>query len=54
MTIKEAYVQGLKDGVWRFAWMNKDGTYFVGTCGKTYKQAIAEIEKEDDQLIDDE
>lgn len=36
---------GLKEGVRRFAWW-KDGVQYVGTTGKTLKQALEEIEKE--------
>ena len=38
-----AYYDGLKEGVWRFAHM-KDGVYYVGTTGKTLREAQAEIE----------
>jgi len=38
-----AYYDGLREGVWRFAYM-KDGVYYVGTTGKTLKEAQAEIE----------
>lgn len=40
-----SYREGLIDGVRRFAWW-KDGVQYVGTCGRTYKEAIAEIERE--------
>ena len=36
---------GLMEGVRRFAWW-KDGVQYVGTIGKTLKQALEEIEKE--------
>ena len=39
------YYDGLRDGVYRFAWM-KDGTYYVGTCGTTLKKAYEQIDKE--------
>jgi len=38
-----AYYDGLREGVWRFAYL-KDGVYYVGTTGKTLKEAQAEIE----------
>lgn len=41
----DTYKRGLIEGVTRFAWW-KDGTQYVGTCGTTLKEAIAEIEKE--------
>jgi hypothetical protein len=41
----KAYYKGLKEGVWRFAWM-KDGVYYVGTTGKTLKEALMDIDKE--------
>lgn len=40
-----AYLQGTIKGIWSFAWL-KDGVYYVGTCGTTYKEAIKEIEAE--------
>ena len=45
---KTAYYEGLREGVWRFAWM-KDGVYYVGTTGKTLKQALADIETEENK-----
>ena len=41
----KAYYEGLKEGIWRFAWM-KDGVYYVGTTGKTLKEALAEVDAE--------
>ena len=39
------YYNGVVDGVCRFAhW--KDGVQYVGTCGKTLKQALEEIQVE--------
>ena len=40
-----AYYDGVHEGVWRFAYM-RDGVYYVGTTGKTLKEAEAEIETE--------
>jgi hypothetical protein len=45
-TEKKTYFDGIREGVWRFAWM-KDGTYYVGTTGKTLKEALADIDKEE-------
>lgn len=39
------YYEGVKEGVWRFAWW-KDGIQYVGTTGKTLKQALADIDEE--------
>lgn len=39
------YKKGLIDGVTRYAWW-KDGVQYVGTFGKTLKQAIEEIDFE--------
>ena len=41
----KAYYDGVKEGVWKFAWM-KDGTYYVGTTGKTLKEAITDVDNE--------
>jgi hypothetical protein len=42
---QQAYYQGLKEGIWRFAWM-KDGVYYVGTTGRTLKEALADVDRE--------
>ena len=43
--IVREYYNGLVDGVCRFAhW--KDGVQYVGTCGKTLKEALEEIKVE--------
>ena len=41
----EAFYQGIKEGLWRYAWM-KDGIYYVGTTGRTLKEAQAQIDLE--------
>lgn len=41
----EAYYEGVKLGVSLYAhW--KDGTQYVGTCGKTLKDALKEIDRD--------
>jgi len=43
--IVREYYDGVVNGVCRFAhW--KDGVQYVGTCGKTLKQALEEIKVE--------
>ena len=44
-TESRAYGQGLITGIRRFAWW-KDGVQYVGSCGKTLKEALAEAAKE--------
>lgn len=39
MTLQEAYVLGLEDGIRAYAWM-KDGESYVGTTGRTLGQAL--------------
>jgi len=41
-SIYEAFKQGLRDGVTRYAWW-KDGTQYVGTCKTTLKEALEDI-----------
>ena len=41
-----AYYQGMRDGVERFAWW-RDGIQYVGTTGRTLKEAIADIDREE-------
>lgn len=38
MTLQEAYVQGLLDGMRAYAWM-KDGVFYVGTTGRRLAEA---------------
>ena len=38
----EGYKAGMRKGIWLFAWW-KDGVQYVGTTGKTLKQALEEI-----------
>ncbi|KKN08275.1 hypothetical protein LCGC14_1058400 [marine sediment metagenome] len=39
----ERYKEGMREGLRMYAWW-KDGVQYVGTCGKTLKEALAEIE----------
>ena len=39
------YFNGIVEGVRLYAWW-KDGEQYVGTCGKTLKEAIRDIEEE--------
>jgi hypothetical protein len=44
-----AYYAGLKEGISMFAhW--KDGVQYVGTTGKTLKDALAEIQADEDKV----
>jgi hypothetical protein len=43
MSSKDDYGQGFIDGITAYAWW-KDGVQYVGTTGKTLKQAIETIE----------
>jgi hypothetical protein len=44
------YYSGLKDGIQMYAhW--KDGTQYVGTTGKTLRDAIIALNKEEEQRI---
>ena len=48
----QKYYEGIINGVSRYAhW--KDGVQYVGTCGKTLKEAIEEIEQEGQNLINE-
>jgi len=41
---KSAYKQGFIDGIKAYACMN-NGTYYVGTTGRTLEKAILEVEQ---------
>jgi hypothetical protein len=45
LTEINAYYDGIREGVYMYAHM-KDGTYYVGTTGRTLKEAYVEIENE--------
>ncbi len=45
-----AYYQGLREGVERFAWW-RDGTQYVGTTGRTLKQALADIDQQETDTL---
>jgi hypothetical protein len=45
-----AYYDGLREGVYMYAYM-RDGTYYVGSTGRTLKQAYADIEEERERAL---
>lgn len=47
---KRAYIAGYKHALWLWAWW-KDGEQMVGTCGTTYKEALAEVDAERDGFL---
>lgn len=40
----KAYILGMKDGIEAFAYW-KDGIEYVGTCGRTKKEAFVMVDK---------
>ena len=40
-----AYYQGMKEGLWRYAWY-KDGVQYVGSGMQTLKEATAKVDAE--------
>jgi hypothetical protein len=50
MTQTRAYYKGLREGVERFAWW-KDGTQYVGTTGRTLKQALQDIDQQETKIL---
>ncbi len=48
--LARAYHEGLREGLEMYAhW--KDGVQYVGTCGKTLKQALEEIDKQEQDTL---
>ena len=46
-----SYYQGIREGVERYAhWSN--GTLYVGTTGRTFREAIAAIDQEEQKLLE--
>jgi hypothetical protein len=49
--LARAYHEGLREGLEMYAhW--RDGVQYVGTCGKTLKQALEEINKQEQDALD--
>ena len=42
MTDKEIYYKGISEGIRLFAWW-KNGEQYVGTTGRTYKEAVMKL-----------
>lgn len=40
-----AYYDGVLEGIYRYAYM-RDGVFYVGTTGRTFQEAIAEVKQE--------
>lgn len=45
-----AYYRGLRDGVSRFAYW-KDGVQYVGTTGRTLREALTSIDEEESSVM---
>jgi hypothetical protein len=45
-----AYYKGLREGVERFAWW-LDGVQYVGTTGRTLKEALDAINQQEKELL---
>lgn len=46
----KAYYRGIRDGVWLYAWW-KDGVEYVGTSGKTLKEAREKIDSQEQEEL---
>ncbi len=42
-----AFYNGFRYGLRLYAWWGNDGEQHVGTCGRTLKQALDDIDKEE-------
>ena len=47
----KTYYNGMRIGIAEYAYW-KDGVQYVGTCGKTLKEAIAEIDQKEKQVLE--
>lgn len=45
------YYEGVREGLTRYAY-SKDGVQYVGTCGKTLKEAIVGVNNEERDALD--
>ena len=46
----QIYYQGKRNGVWDYAFM-KDGVYYVGSCGTTWKSAKDKINAQEKEAL---
>ena len=46
-----AHFEGMRQGIYLYAYM-RDSVYYVGTTGRTLKEAIAETYKKEDEMLD--
>jgi len=46
----QSFFAGARMGVWLYAW-SKDGIQYVGTAGRTLKEATAEIDQQEKKYI---
>ena len=46
------YFEGVKHGIWLFAWW-KDGIQYVGNCGNTLDKAIADVSRDEKDVLGD-
>ncbi len=44
------YYDGVKEGIWKYAYW-KDGEQYVGTTGKTLRDALAEVDEEKKKML---
>ena len=51
LRMTQAYYEGLRDGIHRYAhW--RDGVQYVGTTGRTLKQALESVNQAEAELLD--
>ena len=46
-----AHFEGMRQGIYLYAYM-RDGVYYVGTTGRTLKEAVAETYKKEEEMLD--
>lgn len=47
----KCHYEGMRKGIYAYAWM-RDGTYYVGTTGRTLKEAMADVDQQEKNALE--
>lgn len=47
----KCYYEGVRKGIYEYAWM-RDGTIYVGTTGRTLKEALADVDQQEKNALE--
>lgn len=49
--LNKAYYNGIREGIEQYAYW-KDGVQYVGTCGRTLKEALKDVDAEEKRALE--